>query len=449
MERAYTRRQVLATAAGCTVAAVTGSRAESTSRPSPRSGANESIRVGLIGCGSRGPYIGYIFQMMPGVQLAAVCDVHRARAAAAVRQAEQVSGRTPQTYTDFRRLLERRDIDAVIIATDDHWHVLAAIHACAAGKDVYLEKPVGTSIMEGRALVQAARHHDRIVQMGTQQHSWEHYREAVDLIRGGTLGAISQVRVWDVENQSPGIGSPSDEPPPSELDWDFWLGPSPVVPYNRNRYDHEYWFFDYGGGWQVAWGVHHFDIVHWAMGVTAPVAAMAAGGKFAFPGDNREWPDTFAGTSEYPPGPVAGRGFLLTYTCRLGATDIVANRRHGKSFYGTEAILTLDRGGFELVSQEHGGKKRVVERKVQSAKKEHEVVQDHVRGFLDCLRSRRRPAADIETGHQASNPGHLMNIAWRTGRAIRWDAKREVIIGDSAAQAMTTRQYRKPWRLPV
>jgi predicted dehydrogenase len=206
----------------------------------------------------------------------------------------------------------------VIVATNEHWHVLPAIHACAAGKDVYLEKPVGTSILEGRALINAARRYDRIVQMGTQQHSWEHYQQAVELIRAGAIGAVSQVHVWDVENQSPGIGSPPDEPAPAELDWDFWLGPSPSVAYNRNRYAHEDWFFDYGGGWQVAWGAHHFDIVHWAMGVTGPVSATGSGGKFAFPGDNRQWPDTFEGTCQYPAGPVAENGFLLTYTAPAG-----------------------------------------------------------------------------------------------------------------------------------
>jgi predicted dehydrogenase len=256
------------------------------------------------------------------------------------------------------------------------------------------------------------------------------------------------VHVWDVENQSPGIGSPPDEPAPPDLNYDFWLGPSPALPYNRNRYQHAYWFFDYGGGWQVAWGAHHFDIVHWAMGVNAPVTATGTGGKFAFPGDNREWPDTFQGSCEYPAGPVADEGFLLTYTCRLGATEAVAGRRHGKTFYGTDALLTIDRSGFETVSQERGGKKLVVEKQVTSSKKEHEVVQDHVRGFLERLRSRRMPAAHVEVGHLATNPGHLMNIAWRLGRRIRWDAQNERTIDDPQAQDLLHKRYRAPWELP-
>jgi hypothetical protein len=185
------------------------------------------------------------------------------------------------------------------------------------------------------------------------------------------------------------------------------------------------------------------------MGVTGPVSATGSGGKFAFPGDNRQWPDTFEGTCQYPAGPVAENGFLLTYTCRLGAADAVPSRRHGKTFHGDKATLILDRGGFEIIPQEREGKRVAVEKRVTSAKTEHEVVQDHVRGFLKCLRSRRRPEADIEVGHRATNPGHLMNIAWRVGRTIRWDTADERIIDDPSANALTAKEYRQPWNLPA
>jgi len=404
-------------------------------------GANDAIVFGLIGCGGQGKYVLGRFQKLPGVRVAGVCDVHRGRLAEAQKQA----GEKAKAYTDYRKLLEDKSIDAVIVATTGHWHVLPTIDACAAGKDVYVEKPLGTSIGEGRAAVKAARKYDRIVMIGTQQHSWEHYRQAVEIIRSGLLGDISEVHVHDLENQHPGIGAPADCDPPAELDWDFWLGPAPKVPYNPNRFTHHYWFYDYGGAWQLDWAVHHYDIVHWAMGVEAPIAAIGTGGHFAFPRDkdNRQWPDTFTGVCEYPPGPVAKQGFLMSYTFRAGCNQTIHGRTHGKAFYGTNGVLVLDRGGFQIYSQTRDGKKVIEEKKVGGSKENHHEV------FLECLRSRKRPEADVEVGHYASNPGHLMNIAMRVGRRVRWDPKAEQFIDDPQANALVTKPYRAPWVLPT
>lgn len=414
---------------------------------SSRSRPSDTLRVGLIGCGQRGPYLGYVFHTTPGVEVTAVCDVHADHLAKGRELVERVGAR-PTVHSDYRTLLDRKDVDAVIIATDIHWHALPAIDACAAGRDVYLEKPVATSVREGRAVVDAARRHKRIVQMGTQQHTWEHYREAVELVRSGRLGAISQVRVWDVDNHAPGFGSPPDGPAPRGLDWDFWLGPSPRVPYNANRCEHHDWFFDYAGGWQLSWGAHHFDIVHWAMDVTAPATAMASGGQFAFPGDNTEWPDTFDGACTYPAGPVARDGFLLTYSCRRGSAQPIEGCAHGKAFYGTDGVLIVSRAGFVLRAQPLAGRKGIPERSVPSAKPEHEVVQAHVRTFVENVRARRTPEADALVGHRATNPGHLMNIAWRVGRTIHWDSQTERIVGDAEAERWLTKPYREPWALP-
>lgn len=390
--------------------------------------------------------MGYVFHDTPNVEVVALCDVHRGRLEAKRQEFAHLWSKAP-LHGDYRRILDDRSIDAVIVATNGHWHVLPAIHACAAGKDVYLEKPVGTSIGEGRAAVKAARRHDRILQLGTQQRSWAHYREAVDIVRSGLLGEISEVRVWDVTNFHPGFGSPPDGHPPPEFDWDFWLGPSPKVPYNPNRYTYHYHYFDYSGGWQVAWGVHHFDVVHWAMDVDTPVAATAAGGSFAFR-DSREWPDTFTGCCEYPPGPVAKRGFLLTYSLRGGSAQPVEGRGHGKAFHGTDATLILNRQGWEIRSEKRGGKAVAEERRNAAPEKEHGAVRRHVASFIESVRTRRRPVADIEVGHRSTNPGHLMNISWRTGRRIRWDGVRETIVGDDAGRALITKSYRPPWRLP-
>ncbi|GMV97647.1 MAG: Gfo/Idh/MocA family oxidoreductase [Phycisphaerae bacterium] len=408
-------------------------------------GANAAVNVGVIGCGGRGRYLIDIFRRIREVRLVAVCDVNEPRAADAQKAIEPA----PKLYKDFRELIAHPGLNAVIIATNGHWHVLPAIHACQAGLDVYLEKPVGTSIGEGRVLVNVARQHNRVIQVGTQQHSWEHYRQAVEIIRAGKLGDISNVHAFDLDNFSPGFGAPPDGKPPAGLDWDFWLGPSPSVAYNPNRYHQHYWFFDYGGAWELDWAVHHYDIVHWAMNVTAPVAATGSGGKFAFPASNTQWPDTFTGTCEYGPGPVAKNGFLMTYVSRAGCDRPIEGRRHGKVFYGTDATLALDRSGYEIYSQTREGKKVVEERSARSSKPENDVVEDHARGFLAAMQSRKPPNSDIESLHQASNPGHLMNIAWRVGRRVRWDAVHEQVIDDPQAQAYVTKPYRQPWKLPV
>ena len=229
------------------------------------------MNVGLIGCGARGGQLLESFIPTPGVRITAVCDLNSQRMAAARVRA---GGEKVAAYHDYRKLLDDKQIDAVIVATNGQWKALCGIRACRSGKDVYVEKPLATTIGEGRAIVQAARKYQRVVQIGTQQHSSDHYRKAAEIVRSGQLGRIGEVKVWDYINQSPGIGAPPDADPPAELDWDFWVGPSPKRAYNPSYYEHHYWFFDYGGGWTTDWAVHHYDIVHWAMGAARAAVGM-------------------------------------------------------------------------------------------------------------------------------------------------------------------------------
>ena len=338
-----TRRQFLGTAAAAAVAAKWSGR-RTWAADSPRTpGPNDTIRLGLIGCGGEGCAVMTAHQRCRGAEVIAVCDVHEAR----LNSAQELAGGSKiLRYRDYRELLDNKEIDAVIVATNDHWHVLATIHACQAGKDVYVEKPLGTSIGEGRAAVRAARKYERIVQIGTQQRNWPHYIDAARVVQSGRLGEISEVKVWDFDYLYPGFGTPPDGPPPRELDWDLWLGPSPKVAYNPNRYDYHYWWFDYGGGWPLDWGVHHYDIVHWFLGVSAPLSATAMGGMLCFEPTNTQWPDTFSGICEYPAGPVAKKGFLLQYSFRGGCRR--EQRSHAKCFFGTEASLLIDRSGYTI-----------------------------------------------------------------------------------------------------
>ena len=407
-------------------------------------GPNDAVNVGLIGCGTRGGQLMAPFLALRGIRIAAVCDLNSQRMA---RAREQAGGEKVAAYHDYRKLLDDKRIDAVIVATNGQWKALSSIHACQAGKDVYVEKPLATSIGEGRAVVEAARKYKRIVQIGTQQHSSDHYRKAAEIVQSGRLGRIGEVKVWDYINQNPGIGAPPDADPPAGLDWDFWLGPSPKAPYNPSRYEHHYWFFDYGGGWTTDWAVHHYDIVHWAMGARGPLAAGGGGGHYCFDRDkdNREWPDTFSGTLEYGPCPAADKGFVLQYTARAGNQHDNYPAGNGKCFYGTDATLLVHRGGCWLMPEIRASKK--VEKK--EIEKDYDSTDKHVAAFIGSLHSRRQPETDAEAGHRASIPGHLMNIAWRVGRKIRWNADAEQILDDREADALVTKNYRAPWRLEV
>lgn len=407
-------------------------------------GANERVVVGLIGCGGRGRYVARLMREVSGVEFAAVCDVYAPNAEAA----RQWAGGNARAYKDFRHLLERKDIDAVIVATPDHWHAIPTVLACQAGKDVYVEKPLAHNIREGRAMVEAARRYNRVVQTGTQHRSAPHFAEVAHIVQSGRLGRVHYVRVWNYSNMFPqGIGREPDGEPPEGLDWDFYLGPAPRVPYNRKRFLGTYrWFWDYAGGTITDFGTHRFDTVHQIMGVEAPFAVSASGGRFALD-DAGEMPDVLQVTYEYP-------GFVLSYeACNLNAHGLGArtpgmkyyqargehDRPHGMAFYGTGGALFADRIGYEIYPEQD----RAARKWVQAV----DATPDHVRNFIECVRSRARPNADVETGHRSTLVAHLGNIAYKVGRKLRWDAEKETFPDDRQASALLSRAARKPWDL--
>lgn len=442
-----TRRDFLGTTVAAAATAWAGGKtyaAQAQASPGP----NETVHLALIGCGGQGRADMKAHLMCPGTRVVAVCDLQPARMAEARKEA---GGDRVLVYHDYRKLLDNKDIDAVIVATNGHWHVLPTIGACQAGKDVYVEKPLGTSIGEGLAAVKAARKYNRIVQVGTQQRSWPHYQKAREAIQAGKLGKISEVKVYDYDYLYPGFGCPPDSAPPADLDWDFWVGPSPAQPYNPNKIQYHYWWFDFGGGWQVDWAVHHYDIVNWCMGVTQPKSAIASGGFYAFEKTNTQWPDTFDAVCEYGPGPVAGDGFLLQYTFRGGSRR--ERYGHGKCFFGTEASMLLHRHGYTIAREDPTGKKlgEVIEsaQNVYTGDIHVQSLKAHAEVFLDCVRNRKKSPADVEAGFQGTTPGHLMNLAWRLGRKIHWNAEKHEIVGDEEANALVTKKYRAPWSLEV
>jgi predicted dehydrogenase len=405
-------------------------------------GANERVGVGLIGAGGMGQADLRDFLHTGQVDCVAIADPYQPH----LDEAATMTLGKAKTYKDFRRVLEHKDIDAVIIATPDHWHAIPMIAACEAGKDVYQEKPLSHTLFEGRKMVEAATKHNRVVQVGTQQRSGEHFQKAVELVRSGKIGKVTLAKTWIYGNQYPeGIGNPPDSDPPAWFDWDWWLGPAPKRPYNINRGIYNFrWFWDYSGGILTDWGTHLMDIVHWAMGVDAPKTIMATGGKYVLE-DNRETPDTLEVMYQYPASPVSGKEFVARFSNRVANDRGPDGHSYGIQFFGTDGTLFIDRGGYTLWPEpSRYGPERFGPGSVISSGGSAQHYP-HVLNFLECLKSRQKPNSDVETMHRSTSAGLLGVIAFKLGRKLTWDAQQEQFPGDSEANRLLTKEYRKPW----
>lgn len=418
-------------------------------------GANDRVQVGFIGYGLIGAQHVFDFKNQKDADLAAMCDVYQPR----LEQGVAACGGSgaAKAYSDFRRMLDNKELQAIVVCTPDHWHALMTMMACAAGKDVYVEKPLTVFVKEGRWMTQVARRHNRVVQVGTQQRSGLHYQRARQLLQSGYIGKIMSIRAASYRNIMPGFGSPADGTAPRDFDYDMWLGPAPARPYNPQRGIYHFrWFWDYSGGQMTNLGAHEIDIMQWVMGVIGPSAVSSSGGRFAVQ-DIGETPDTQDALFEYP-------GFTTSYSFR----EASAGRRAGAGleFFGTKGGMTVSRSGFEVFAdmksnpanaipvfqgQPSGGPERATvkpEPWVEAMKETGSSAQQfdlHARNFLDCVKSRQRPIADVEGGHQTTTACHLANLSLRLGRKLTWDPVREEILGDAQAAAMLERPYRKPW----
>jgi predicted dehydrogenase len=409
-------------------------------------GANDHIRVGLIGCGGQGT--GDLRAMLrAGVECVALCDVDDTQTAKTRALVENQHNQKPTLFTrDFRKVLEEKSLDAVIVGTPDHWHALPTIMACQAGKDVYVEKPLSLTIGEGRVMVDAARKYNRVVQMGTQQRSSTHFKEAIEYLRSGKLGKIRLVKTWAYQDWMGNIPKVPDEPAPATVDYDMWLGPAPLRPFNKNRFHFDFrWYFDYSGGLMTDWGAHMIDIANWGMGVKAPNAAMSVGGKFGFPDDAEETPDTQQVLWEFP-----SFSMLWEHATAIGQGPYM--RDHGVAFHGNNGVLVLDRGGWEVLPETETKKRKKSYRMAGEPRRSgggEDMHFNHVKNFLDCMRSRQRPNSDVEIGHNSMIACHLGNIAFRSGRRVQWDVENERVVGDAEQQRLVMKEYRAPWKLPV
>ena len=404
----------------------------------PAGAASDRVRAGLIGCGGISTADASAFLANPGTEIAVICDVDDARIAKMADRLEKLTGKRPAAVKDFRRVVDQKDIDVCLVSTPDHWHALPTIAACRAGKDVYVEKPLATSIGEGRLMRDVARETGRVVQMGTHWRSGPHYREAVEIVQSGKLGKIRQVRCWAYLDWVTDCGNPPDGPVPAGVDYDMWLGPAAQRPFNKNRFHFNFrWFWDYAGGLMTDWGVHLINIALWAMGPEWPKSVVSSGGKYVLK-DNSETPDTQITVYDFP-------SYTLIWEhqvqCGLGPD----RREHGVAFTGTDATLIVDTGGWEIIA-EPKQRNSVVEMKRHAVANE-KVRAAHHGDFLECVRTRRQPVENLDVGHHVSTVAHLGNLALRSRSRIEWDGEAGRVNGNSEANSLLLRPYRAPWKL--
>lgn len=408
--------------------------------------ASKRLRIALIGCGGRGRELLRVFLEFPDVDVVVVSDVIESRMHEAAKfVGEEPRLQEPECVVEHERILERKDVDAVLIATTQHWHGRPFIQAAQAGKHIYVEKPFSHTVAEGRAMIEAARKCGVIAMMGTQQRGYAHYLKAIEILHSGQLGKIALVESWNYENNRRRVGRSPDSEPPAGYHWDRWLGPAPLVPFNRSRLNNSWWF-DYGGGMMTNWAIHHIDIILWAMRTSAPTSVSCGGGKFVVD-DAADTPDTIEASWQFP-------NFVMQYGYRgFNNFRTIQNRpyNHGIAFHGNEATMVLDRSGYEIWEDSHPEKSAAKEdnpRYWGDGKPGNEVDGPWQRLFVDCVKEKRKPPLDLEQSHRATVCCHLANIAYRTGRSLKWDAERETIPGDPEAAALLARPRRKGYELP-
>jgi predicted dehydrogenase len=436
-----TRRQLLERAGAVALAGAASPLLRAMDLPGPsakvaRTGANDKVVIGLIGCGGMGAANMRSLMQFPEVEVAALCDVDTDRMTGDINDVTKKYGRAPTIFRDYRKMLERKDIDAVIVGTPDHWHALNLIHAVEAGKDAYCEKPISHDIVEANSMVAAAQHYKRVVQVGTWQRSTKEFTDAIAYIRAGKLGKVVLCRAWITDNAHVGHQAPSN--PPSNLDYDFWMGPAKTMPYAPNHVHGNWrWFMQYGGGMSVDWGVHMIDIALLGMSkdqdLVMPTTVSAVGGQYAILGEDRDAPDTLEAVYKFN-----NPDFVLQWS--------ILRDHPGKPGHGTEFVsadgrtLRVWRGGWVVLDAD--GK--------ELPKEESADLGNHWRNFLDCVKSREKPRADISSVRQTTICCHLANIAAATGEMLHWDNSKMDLVGKAGKNALSYRRdYRKPWTLPI
>lgn len=403
-----------------------------------RAAASDRIRLGIIGTANRGGQLIAALSPHQDAEIVAFCDVH----GQALKEWKEAFPHA-EFYGDYRHILERTDIDAVVIATPDHWHALQTIAACDAGKDVYIEKPLSLKVVEGRRMVEAARRNNRVVQTGLHRRSSTMFRELSEQLQGGLIGKITSAYCFRISNMAPtGIGHAEPSSPPEDLDWEMWIGPQQMRTFQDNIAPYKFrWWKDYSS--QLGnWGVHYFDLIRWLIGETAPLSVVAIGGRYAVE-DDRTIPDTMQAVFELP------SGCLLTFSHYEASGNHPLARSGEIEIRGTLGTLYASEKGYEVVPERGGQFMDRAPRMepVQKKSEDGDLTVAHMRNFLDCIKTRNRPFCDVEDGHLSTTFAHLANISLDTRLRLDWDAASERITNHEQANQLLQYEYRPPWTL--
>jgi len=395
--------------------------------------STEKVRLCVIGVRGRGLSLATQFASRPNAVVTHICDVNENLFGDTIRKIRDVQNHEPSAVQDLRRIMDNPDVDAIVVATPDHWHALATIWGCQSGKHVYVEKPISNNIFEGWQEVQAARKYDRRVQVGTQCRSMPHYLEAIEYLRSGKLGKVHLAKAWNSQlrrrvPEVPNSGIPAG------LNWDIWQGPAPERPYNENRYTYGWrWLWDYGTGDMGNDGVHDLDVARWGLDVDYPTEVQCTAGKLQFEDDIQETPDTQYATFQFPDKKI------LVYEQRLWSPYHQEGFENGVAFYGNNAYMIIGRSGWKVIEK---GNKIVLDQQADRSE------TPHLDNFLASILTGKDLQCDIEQGHRSTVLAHLGNLAYRLGRPLKFDGTNQSFIDDAQANKYLKRSGRKDFVIP-
>ncbi|HPM18840.1 MAG: Gfo/Idh/MocA family oxidoreductase [Bacteroidales bacterium] len=407
------------------------------------SGANSLIRVAVFGCNSRGASLAGTFARQSGTEVKYICDVEENALKKGVDAVIGAAGKEPRTEKDFRRILNDKDLDALVIAMPDHWHSPATIMGCAAGKHVYVEKPMSHNPYEGELVIRAVEKHKTIVQVGTQRRSWSVLAQGLNELKNGIIGRVYMAKAWYANTRGP-IGVGRTVPVPAGLDYELWQGPAPRKPFRDNLIHYNWhWFWNWGTGEALNNGTHHLDIIRWGLDLDYPSKVSSAGGRYHYH-DDWEVPDTQIITWEVP-------GITITWEGRSCNGGLVDNRSHGVIFYGEQGTLHTGDNSYTVFDNTNKLVKEVksdviISESLNTTSPGEALDAVHVKDFLDNIRNGRTPSADAQNGHKSALWLHLGNISQRVGRSLALDPSNGHITGDSEAEALWRREYENGWQ---
>ena len=412
-------------------------------------GANDRIRCAFVGVANRGRQMIEAFLKHEDMEIAALCDLDRA-----TLEATAAANGNPPIYEDYRQILERNDVDALVFSTPDHWHALQLVDSCKAGKDVYMEKPLSITVKEGRIMVEATKKYNRVVQVGFHRRSSTlQHRLAEERIEN-RIGRVTVARCYRLNNMYPtGIGRSDPSTPPPGFNWDLWLGPRPYQPFQATIAPYNFRWWDLFSSQAANWGAHFFDVILWQMHELGPTSVSAMGGKFAVD-DDRTIPDTLEVCFQF-----GNRRLAIFGQYEANGNPAVATNAQGRQlgeveFRGTQGTLYLNPGAYEIVPERGGQFQSNAPRMEPQTRSvpnssERQLTAAHARNFLDCIKSREKPFSDVESGHRSTTMSLIANISLALGQRLDWDTETERFTNNDTANDLLHYEYRSPWKLEI